>query len=69
MFPDIALSPVRPRCPRDCPNRAVGCHGKCETYTAYKADCAKAQKSMDYKREGDRAVADAMKRIPGKRAI
>ena len=69
MFPEMALSPVKPRCPKDCPERSVGCHGRCAAYAAYRAECDKANKARDYKREGDRAVADAMKRIPGKRAI
>ena len=25
------------RCKRDCPNREIGCHGRCEAYTSFRA--------------------------------
>lgn len=28
-------------CGRDCPNRAAGCHGKCEAYQAFRAELDK----------------------------
>lgn len=29
----------------NCANRAVGCHGSCESYIAYKSQCAVVNKS------------------------
>ena len=56
-------------CEKDCPDRAVGCHGKCKEYAKYRAKCDVEIKQRALKRDVDHAVADAMKRIPGKRGV
>lgn len=42
----------KPPCGEDCPNRAPGCHGKCEKYLSYRAE-------IDAKRPQLYANADA----------
>lgn len=66
---DIVLSPVKMRCKKDCPKRALGCHGKCETYAEDRAKCDEEIQKRKMKRDVDNAVEDAMKRLPGKRGI
>lgn len=66
---EIVLSPVKMRCKRDCPDRALGCHGKCKTYAEDRAKCDEAIRRRELKRDVDNAVEDAMKRMPGKRGI
>ena len=34
--PGISITPVTPPCMPDCPDRAVGCHGTCERYRAFR---------------------------------
>lgn len=70
---DISLTNVkRTCCARDCPDRAIGCHGKCEKYKAYRAECDQMMdKRYQNKRkshEADQLAYDAIKRLPGKRS-
>ena len=32
---------------KDCPDRAAGCHGKCEKYQAFRAEIAKENAERD----------------------
>lgn len=66
---DLALTEIKPVCRADCPNRTFDCHGKCERYIRYRAECDEAIHQRNLKRDVITAIGDAMKRIPGKRGI
>lgn len=67
----LVLTTVKPVCGRDCPERSIDCHGKCEKYKAYRTRCDSAAKERFLKKQGERdvnqAVSKAVKRLPGKR--
>jgi hypothetical protein len=67
----IAISPVRPVCKKDCPDRAIGCHGQCEKYKKFRAECDRAiderHQIAEFRNQVDTYVYKAVKRLPGKR--
>ena len=65
----LVLTKIKPCCPPDCPNRKYDCHGKCETYLKYRAECDEQIRLRKLEYEVTNAIGDAMKRIPGKRGI
>lgn len=70
-FDPIGISSVKIVCKPDCPDRSHDCHGQCEKYKAYRAECDKEMQERfqknKYRREVNEAVSDAVKRLPGKR--
>lgn len=73
MNQDIKLTSVKLSCcDRDCSDRSAGCHGKCEKYKAYRAECDRVMEERyqkkQFEREVDTAVSKAVKRLPGKRS-
>ena len=68
-FPhDLALTPIPSPC-KDCLRRALDCHTSCWEYEIFRARCDLAADERRRKREVDQAIADAMKRLPGKRNL
>ena len=67
----LAISGVKPVCSRDCPDRSWDCHGKCEKYKAYREQCDEEMmerfKKVQFNRDVNEAVSQAVKRLPGKR--
>lgn len=60
-------------CEKNCPDRAAGCHGKCERYQAFRAECetfAETRRAIKQReREMDKYALEASKRLPGKRSF
>lgn len=73
MNQDIKLTTVKPVCEKDCPDRNWDCHGKCEKYKAFRAECDIALKKRFQEKEGERdvnkAINKAIKRLAGQRRI
>lgn len=63
-----SLSPVKGPC-QGCPVRTVGCHGTCEEYAAFRAECDALAEERQKKREYGNYIADVIKRFPGQRNI
>ena len=69
----LNISAIKSVCKPDCPDRSWDCHGKCEKYKAYRAECDKAMEKRyqekQFEREANAAVSKAVKRLPGKRSF
>ena len=53
------MDTLRPKAPcYQCPNREVGCHGKCEKYLAYRAQIDAANKWLEQQRVGTELAMD-----------
>ena len=66
---DFTLTPVKMICRRSCPDRTYDCHGKCEKYIQYRAECDNLLHQKDLEREVMEAAGAALKRMHGKRVI
>ena len=67
---DLPLSPVSNQSPcKGCLRRALSCHVSCQDYENFRAVCDLVHEERQRKREVDQAIADAMKRMPGKRNL
>lgn len=47
-----------PPCERDCPDRCIGCHSKCEKYIEWKAKEDKLKSVYDEARKDEKVVGD-----------
>lgn len=47
-----------------CPDRTATCHGSCERYAAFRAQCEELYRQRRLRREVSEAIDDAMKRMP-----
>lgn len=48
-FEGFKITNDKPPCARDCPNRKVGCHARCEVYQLYRKKREKVYKQkMEY---------------------
>ena len=46
---------MRPQSPcKDCPDREVGCHSKCQKYAEFRKGIDESNMAVDEKRRGDR---------------
>ena len=67
MNQEIVISTVKPTCGKDCPDRSWDCHGKCEKYKAYRAECDNALNKRFREKEGERdmyrEISQAIKRL------
>lgn len=73
-FRDMKLTNVKKTCcDKDCPDRSIGCHGRCDKYQAYRAECDEvAQQRYQkrcFERDMDRLAYRASERLPGKRSF
>lgn len=70
-FPhNLPLTPVNSQSPcKDCLRRALQCHVSCPEYEIFRARCDLAAAERKRKMEVDQAIADAMKRLLGKRNL
>ena len=71
---EITLTGVKMTCcEKDCPDRSAGCHGKCERYKAFRAECdtwSETRRAVKlHEREMDTYAKKAAKRLPGKRSF
>lgn len=48
---------------KDCPERACGCHAKCEKYAAFRVEADKARKRRGYEKNADVAKSIAINHI------
>lgn len=46
-----------------CPDREMGCHGRCERYAAYRAKLDEANAKRDLERSAKEAVDDGVRRV------
>lgn len=57
---------IRPTC-LNCPDRVIGCHGKCELYQAARADQdtvnEREQKEKRVQRDADEVKADGIRKV------
>ena len=58
---NILLTPVKCHC-KDCPDRTQNCHGKCETYAQYRAECDRVLHRNEMKTDVSDAIGRAIKR-------
>ena len=63
------IYPIRNSPCDGCEKRNLRCHGTCKDYRTFSEKCEEIRKDRLRNREVDEAVADAMKRLPGKREI
>lgn len=52
---------MKPPC-KVCEDRAVGCHGKCESYKQYKAELAAAKAELYGKQQENIMIGDVISR-------
>lgn len=55
----ILFRRTKPPC-KDCTDRQVGCHGKCEKYIQWKTEDIKAQRECTKALKGERAAEDVL---------
>lgn len=65
----FALNPVKMVCNRECPDRTYDCHGKCERYAQYRAECDELKHQKELERDVMDAEVTAVKRTHGKRVM
>ena len=58
---NLLLTPVKCPC-RDCRDRTWHCHGKCERYARYRAECDKVLHRNEMKNDVNDAIGKSMKR-------
>ena len=46
-----------------CPDREMGCHGRCERYAAYRAKMDEVGRKRDLERSAKEAVDDGVRRV------
>lgn len=66
---DLTITPVKMVCGRGCPDRTQGCHGKCEKYAQYRAECDGLNHQKELEREVMDAEITAVRRTHGKRVM
>ena len=47
----------------NCPDREMGCHGRCERYAAYRAKMDEVGRRRDLERSAKEAVDDGVRRV------
>lgn len=57
----IASSIIKPPCEKNCQNREVGCHAKCELYSNYVEEKNKIKAQIDKHREATENFVDHKK--------
>lgn len=48
---------------KDCPERACGCHAKCEKYAAFRVEADKARERRGYEKNADIAKSIAINHV------
>lgn len=63
----INISGIEPVCKPDCHERSWDCHGRCEKYKAYRAECDKAMEKRyqekQFERDVSSEISEAVKRL------
>lgn len=54
---------------KDCETKAFKCHGTCEKYAAFRAECAKFAEERKRQREINEYLSEAKKHFPPERRI
>ena len=54
---------------KGCADRSPECHGTCEAYAAFRAECAELARERHAKAEHEVYLADVIRRMPGRRII
>ena len=47
----------------NCPDREMGCHGRCERYAEYRAQMDEVGRKRDMERSAKEAVDDGVRRV------
>lgn len=54
---------------KDCPDRETGCHGKCEKYAAFRAECDAQAEERKNDREYNEYLSSTLKRFKKSRSL